>query len=155
MPGGKRYTEDWFDFDIPLDKQVPMFERDGYWIKGNPEDMIECIDCGEAKNQINFHAHGSADVFNRKFLRSVCKVCKNKQRTVILKLIKENPRNTDNCDCCGKYSKILECDHDHKTHKFRGWTCRNCNTGLGRFKDDIKKLEQAIEYLRRTNEKEK
>jgi len=33
---GKRSTEAWFDFDIPLDKQVEMFERDGWWVKGDP-----------------------------------------------------------------------------------------------------------------------
>jgi hypothetical protein len=149
---GKRFTEDWFDFDIPLDKQVNMFEREGWWIKGNPGDIIECIECGVNKNQIYFHANSKTDVFNRKILLRTCKVCKNKQRTVVKKLIKINPKNTDNCDCCGKYSKNLECDHNHKTHKFRGWLCNNCNTGMGRFRDDIENLEKAIEYLKRTNE---
>jgi len=51
---GKRSTEAWFDFDIPLDKQVEMFERDGWWVKGDPNNMIKCMDCGEIKNQINF-----------------------------------------------------------------------------------------------------
>ncbi len=38
-------------------------------------------------------------------------------------------------------------DHDHQTGKGRGWICDSCNTGLGRFKDDISILETAIEYL--------
>ncbi len=46
---GKRSTEAWFDFDIPLDKQVEMFERDGWWVKGDPNNMIKCMDCGEIK----------------------------------------------------------------------------------------------------------
>lgn len=150
---GKRSTEAWFDFDIPLEKQVEMFERDGWWVIGDPNDMIKCRECGEIKNQINFHVRGTTDIFNRRHVFSTCKICKNKQRILILKLIKENPRQSDNCDCCGKYSEILQCDHNHITHKFRGWVCVNCNVGLGRFKDDIKKLEQAKEYLRRTNEK--
>ena len=149
---GKRSTEAWFDFDIPLDKQVEMFERDGWWIKGHSEDMIQCLDCKETKNQIHFHANSGNDVFNRKVLLRTCKVCKNRQRTTVLKLVKENPKNTDNCDCCGKYSKNLECDHNHKTSKFRGWLCNNCNSGMGRFGDDIENLEQAIEYLKKTNE---
>ena len=152
MPGGKRFTEDWFDFDIPLDKQVDMYERDGWWIKGHSEDMIQCLDCKETKNQIHFHANSGNDVFNRKVLLRTCKICKNKQRSIILKLIKENPKNTDNCDCCGKYYENLECDHNHKTYKFRGWLCNNCNSGMGRFGDNIENLEQAIEYLKRTNE---
>jgi hypothetical protein len=151
MPNN-RFMEAWFDFDIPLDKQVEMFERDGFWIKGNPEDTHKCINCGETKNQIYFYTHGTADVFNRKFLRSVCRVCSDESRIIVRKLTKENPRQTDNCDCCGKYSKSLECDHDHKTHKFRGWICKNCNSGIGKLGDDIKGLEQAKEYLRRTSE---
>ena len=52
-----------------------------------------------------------------------------------------------------KYYENLECDHNHKTYKFRGWLCNNCNSGMGRFGDEIENLEQAIKYLRNTNEK--
>ena len=31
----------------------------------------------------------------------------------------------------------------------RAWICDSCNTGLGRFKDDILMLEKAIAYLKR------
>ena len=151
MPNN-RFMEAWFDFDIPLDKQVEMFERDGWWVKGDPNDMIKCMDCGEIKNQINFHVRGVTDIFNRRHVLKTCKICKNKQRLLILRLIKENPRQSDNCDCCGKYSKVLQCDHDHITGKFRGWVCINCNVGMGRFEDHVEKLEQAKEYLRRTSE---
>ena len=149
---GKRFRESWFDFDIPLNKQVDMYERDGWWIRGNPEDMIECLDCKVTKNQMHFHPNSGSDVFNRKVLLRTCKVCKNKQRALIARLIRENPRQSDYCDCCKKYSEDLQCDHDHITHKFRGWTCNNCNTGMGRFEDKVKNLEQAIEYIRRTGE---
>ena len=43
-------------------------------------------------------------------------------------------------------------DHDHKTGKGREWICDSCNTGLGRFKDDIVILERVIEYLKRFGE---
>ena len=39
-------------------------------------------------------------------------------------------------------------DHDHDTGMGREWICDSCNTGLGRFKDDIIILETAIEYLK-------
>ena len=39
-------------------------------------------------------------------------------------------------------------DHDHKTGKGRKWICDSCNTGLGRFKDDIAFIERIIDYLK-------
>ncbi len=47
----------------------------------------------------------------------------------------------------GLTSKVV-CDHNHKTGHPRAWICDSCNTGLGRFKDDIYLLKSAIEYLK-------
>ena len=44
----------------------------------------------------------------------------------------------------GEYAVVDHC-HDHK--KIRGILCGHCNTGLGAFKDDIVRLNAAIEYL--------
>ena len=38
-------------------------------------------------------------------------------------------------------------DHNHQTGKIRGLICNSCNTGLGRFKDNIDLLREAIKYL--------
>ena len=56
------------------------------------------------------------------------------------------------CHICGKQCKSgrrLAIDHDHKNNVTRGLLCGTCNNGLGRFRDDIKLLERAIEYLRK------
>lgn len=57
------------------------------------------------------------------------------------------------CMCCGIFMEQEDkstkacIDHDHKTGKIRGLICRKCNLALGLFKDDIKILKSAIEYL--------
>ena len=58
------------------------------------------------------------------------------------------------CPVCEKRSIVavtanIVADHDHDTGMAREWICDSCNTGLGRFKDDITILEVAIEYLKR------
>ena len=58
------------------------------------------------------------------------------------------------CPICDKRSIVaitadIRADHDHDTGAGRDWICDSCNTGLGRFKDNIAILEVAIEYLKK------
>ena len=41
----------------------------------------------------------------------------------------------------------LAVDHCHVSGKVRGLLCQDCNRGLGKFKDNVKLLNNAIEYL--------
>lgn len=71
------------------------------------------------------------------------------------KLIEQN----HSCAICGsKHSKNIKnkklyIDHDHKTGKFRGILCSNCNSGLGKFEDNAEFLNSAIQYLKQNNDK--
>jgi len=38
-------------------------------------------------------------------------------------------------------------DHNHKTGEARGWVCDSCNTGIGRFKDDVDLIKRAIKFV--------
>lgn len=49
----------------------------------------------------------------------------------------------------GVEGRVLSVDHDHATGKIRGLLCTNCNTALGKFKDNIDYLKKAIKYLQR------
>lgn len=51
------------------------------------------------------------------------------------------------CGCCGDDEKLFV-DHCHESGKIRGLICRFCNTGLGFAKDDIRRLELMIKYLK-------
>ncbi len=58
------------------------------------------------------------------------------------------------CPVCEKRTIVavtanIVADHDHDTGMAREWICDSCNTGLGRFKDNITILETAIEYLKK------
>ena len=56
------------------------------------------------------------------------------------------------CKICqthqSELTRSLAVDHCHKTKVIRGLLCDRCNPLLGYAKDDIKRLEQAIEYLK-------
>jgi Recombination endonuclease VII len=49
------------------------------------------------------------------------------------------------CKCEFTHTPFV--DHCHITGKVRRLLCRDCNTGLGRFKDDPHRLLAALQYL--------
>jgi hypothetical protein len=82
--------------------------------------------------------------------------CKNGQILDITNGELEKYRKTHFvCEICGKPEKMshngknisqLCCDHDHKTSKFRGLLCCDCNRKLGWFEN---LEEEVLKYLKR------
>lgn len=61
------------------------------------------------------------------------------------------------CEGCNRKrgKRRLHNDHCHKTKRFRGWLCSNCNTGIGLLGDSLAGLNKATRYLRRNNVRSK
>lgn len=65
-------------------------------------------------------------------------------------------RQNGKCAICGQPEtqmrdgkvRALAVDHNHTTGKIRELLCSDCNTGIGKLKEDIKILQSAIEYLK-------
>jgi len=55
------------------------------------------------------------------------------------------------CSICKNWFEELVVDHNHSTGKIRELLCKDCNTGIGHLKENIKILKQAIEYLEKYN----
>lgn len=55
------------------------------------------------------------------------------------------------CAICKKPLDRPYVDHNHITKCARGLLCKNCNFGLGQFKDSPEILRKASEYLERYN----
>ena len=63
------------------------------------------------------------------------------------------------CAICGVYKKhpdkensiqsdVLHIDHCHRTKKVRGLLCTHCNKAIGILNEDVRILENAINYLK-------
>lgn len=50
------------------------------------------------------------------------------------------------CEICGSFSRTVV-DHDHSTGDVRGVLCSDCNLAIGLMKDNVKRLQNAIQYL--------
>jgi len=76
-----------------------------------------------------------------------CKICYGEMGKERNRIKKSAPQQSLTCDLCGKECKTVM-DHCHKELTFRGWLCNDCNTGLGKFHDNVRLLEKAVLYLK-------
>lgn len=132
-----------------------------------------CTKCRKSKEVTCFYA----DSQKKSGLSSACKKCKNKQSyAYFLKkkyehylisiksrygLTREQyeallKKQNNVCAICLGEGDLrntgeiirLHVDHCHDTGKVRGLLCFRCNSGIGKFKDNVASLERAINYLK-------
>ena len=123
-----------------------------------------CSRCGVLKHVSKFYR---ASIHPEGLLYH-CKKCENanfKERATLMRYgITRRKYNemveaqNNKCLICGvvggspeNYGKLLAVDHNHITNEIRGLLCWNCNNGIGRFKDNVELLKNAIDYLQPTN----
>jgi len=130
---------------------------------GKPYKVKICNICHILKKDDDFDIN-QTDAKGRKTTRPSCKDCRvdidgvKMKRAESLRMDKIKPEFIFTCPICSKISIVgvtanLVKDHDHKTGNAREWICDSCNTGLGRFKDDIGLLQNVILYLKRYQNK--
>mgnify|MGYP003151036702 FL=1 len=127
------------------------FRTTGIKIIGKEDDVQECKECHRILPLTAFTTH-TLRVDGAYYLLKICRECKTmveSERWAMKKNVLPKP---DRCDCCHK-DKKLQRDHIHGATTFRGWVCRNCNTGMGALGDTLEGLLRAAIYLEKNKSK--
>jgi len=152
-------------FFIRIWKQVELNEKDFEVIDvkkiGDGFRKKICNVCHKLKKTTDF-AKNQNGKNNRSVRRPSCKDCRVQMEGARIPKkdkvdwLKKKPQTEPfECPVCkkrtiaGVTSKVV-LEHDHRTGKPGGWICDSCNTGLGRFKDNIELLKSAIEFLKKS-----
>lgn len=127
---------------------------------GKPNKFKICNVCHILKEDYKNFDINQTDALGRKTTRPTCIECRKTIDGVALKnsekkrMESKKPEIFFVCPICKKASipgvtANLVIDHDHETGNARAWICDSCNTGLGRFKDNIDLLKEVIKYLKK------
>lgn len=127
---------------------------------GKPFKYKICNVCHILKEDFKDFDINQTDARGRKTSRPTCKECRKAIDGKPLKISEKirmndiKPEKFFICPICKKSSipyitANLVIDHDHDTGNAREWICDSCNTGLGRFKDNIGLIQEAIKYLKK------
>lgn len=108
----------------------------------------------------NKFAKNQNGINNRSVRRPSCEDCRkdlegiNMSAKTKAEWASKKPQNVPfECPICAKRtiagvtSKVV-LDHNHRNGEARGWVCDSCNTGIGRFKDDIELINRAIKFIK-------
>lgn len=147
-----------------------MGKSKGTFYKSNSATHKVCTKCGIKRERSGFHKDSS----RVDGIGAYCKECRlkitnqwreenpekiNKQsiwdkRDKVYGITKEQyfkiiERQKEKCGICKAFiDESSAVNHNHETGIVRGILCRQCNSGLGMFKDNIESLKAAIKYLK-------
>ncbi len=119
--------------------------------QANPEIAIARVKKWQQENADRLNAY-------RRQRRQLPEVKQRERKTLLKRTFDLTPEGyaallaaqDERCAICRaepRPGQALDVDHDHKTGKVRGLLCRNCNHGLGKFKDNPFTLTEAQFYL--------
>jgi hypothetical protein len=108
--------------------------RRGNWERNNPDKARE-TGRRNARRWRHKRDYGDPDIYDRlvEQFGEKCAICRR------------TPAES------GNRLFHLAIDHDHESGEIRGLLCQRCNTGLGYFEDDAKRLRSAANYVTRQN----
>jgi len=142
------------DVDLPKIKFLDVTQT------GKPHKYKICNVCHILKEDYVHFDINQTDAKGRKTTRPTCTECRKAIEGITLKASEKRRMNNIKperffvCPICKKPSipyvtANLVIDHDHRTGNAREWICDSCNTGLGRFKDNVGLMQEAIKYLKK------
>ena len=133
-------------------KGISFHFRKKIKVKGKETDVYKCKKCEETLPPSAFHLHNlrPGGVYG---LATKCRRCQSSEVIEINTVKKNATPKPERCECCHIEGKKLQTDHLHGSTTFRGWLCRNCNTGMGVLGDNLEGILQAAIYLE--NDKDK
>ena len=108
---------------------------------------LECKCCGKIKPDWHFQWKPSTGGLNSR----TCEDCRRYNTRILNALKKKHkPRKNQCCQVCGisiTESGKANLDHCHKTGRFRGWLCKECNMAIGLLGDTKMGVSKALKYL--------
>jgi hypothetical protein len=106
-----------------------------------------CPGCNSVKSRFSLSNRKATRHGVVTYYKTRCTDCTNRERNDSRRLNRMfMPPPGLACECCARMRPLL-LDHDHETSQFRGWLCRECNSGLGFLGDNLEGVGRAFQYL--------
>lgn len=117
------------------------------WMKRRADGLRRCYRCENWKPADRFSVDG-----NRRGGRaSICKPCLSEASTASrYRMTREElaafkAERGHRCEICCEAGRYV--DHDHATGKVRGFLCANCNSAIGKLREDPLLFAATLAYL--------